>query len=144
MSVAPVSRAIEGLGAVTSTPLPPFRALDLLPEVAGLIDKGASAPNDVAMFAAIMRGLGGGKMRELLPQILAGTKVPVTENGKTIPIQLNTVEAIDMAFDGRMETLADVIALAVEVSFKPFLSGLARSAQRLRAAPPSGTSSPNT
>lgn len=133
MAVEPKSCSIEGL-AVTSTPLPPFRALDLLPEIAGLVGPGAGSDQTSRMLG-IIKGLGSGKLRTLLPQLLAGTKVTITDGGKTNTITLSTVEMIDLAFDGRMRALPGVIMFALEVSFADFLAGLVQAAEKLEASP---------
>ncbi len=135
MAAAAQVRVIEGLN-VTSTPLPPFRALDLLPEIMGLIEPGANAGSDMALFSAISKGLGQGKLRTLLPQILAGTKLTITEGGTPVAITLNEVGAIDLAFDGRMKALPGVVGFALEVSFGDFLGGLGQLVKQLRAPSP--------
>ncbi len=132
MAAQPQTKAIEGV-AVTSTPLPPFRALDLLPELGALMDSsGVSlADNDGAMFVALARNLGGGKLRKLLPELFAGTKIAIPES--TTPLLINTPEAIDLAFDGRMNLLAPALAFALEVSFRDFFAGLALAVKDLKA-----------
>jgi len=129
------SRVVEGL-PVTSTPLTPWRTLDLLPELSGLMEPGAGADSDLEMFAKVVSGMGKGKLRELLPQILAGTKVTVEESGKPTPVPLNSVEMFDLVFDGRMEALPGVVAFALEVSFGGFLAGLARLAEARKKSSP--------
>lgn len=131
MAAEPVTRSIDGF-SVSSTPLPPMRAIDLIPEVASLMDDAAELETNAAMFFQIAKKLGQGRARELLPRILAGTKITVTENGAPIPITLNTVETFDLAFDGRMGLIIPVIAMALEVSFKDFFAGLARIAKDFR------------
>lgn len=136
MAATPVSRAMDSGEVVVSTALPPFRAIDLLPELAALADEANVAGSDAAAFLTIARKLGGGKARHLLPLVLAGTKITVTENGQPMPILLNTVEAFDLAFDGRMSLIAPVVAMALEVSFRDFFDGFARLAKRLKAPAP--------
>ncbi len=135
MSAPAQTRVIEGLN-VSSTPLPPFRSLDLLPEIMGLMEPGAGASSDVAMFAAIAKGLGNGKLRTLLPQLLAGTKLTITEGGSPMTVTLNDVPTIDLAFDGRMKALPAVVGFAMEVSFRDFLDGLAQIVKDLRKPSP--------
>lgn len=129
MAAEPKVKNIEGL-TVKSTPLPVMRALDLVPELADLLDP--TAESDVAMFAAVAKGLRG-RLRQLLPQILAGTTVTVTLNGDPKPISLNSPEAIDLAFDGHMRAFIPVVAFALEVSFRDFFEGGAQAVKALRA-----------
>jgi len=136
MAATPISRPMDTGEVVVSTPLPPFRAIDLLPELAALADEAGVSGSDGAAFLAIAKKLGGGKARHLIPQVLAGTKITVTENGQPMPILLNTVEAFDLAFDGRMGLIAPVIAMALEVSFRDFFDGFAQLAKRLKAPAP--------
>lgn len=133
MAAQPKTELIEGL-PVTTTPLPPMRALDLLPELMDLADGGATS--DVAMLASVAKKLAGGKMRTLLPMVLAGTSVSVAENGKSSPVPLNDVALIDLAFDGHMRALAPVIAFALEASFGDFFAGLALAVKRIRTPSP--------
>lgn len=131
MAAQAKNKAIEGV-ACSSMPLPPFRSLDLLPELSGLMDaNGARLEDDQAVFVALAKNLGGGKLRKLLPEILAGTKLAIAES--STPLTLNTVEAIDLAFDGRMNLLAPVVAFALEVSFRDFFAGLALAVKGIRA-----------
>lgn len=138
--VQPVLRTIGGV-AVKSTPLDPFRTLDLIPEITGLIGDTSGAKTDVDVFLKATKNLGGGKLRTLLPQILAGTSMPV-EGGAYLP--MNTVEHINMCFDGKMAMLPEVIAFAMEVSFSDFLAGLASVAKQFKERGNSVVSSPNT
>ncbi len=133
MSATAKTEIVEGL-PVSTTPLPPFRALDLLPELMELAD--GNATNDVAMLASVAKKLGGGRMRTLLPQILAGTVVTVTENGKTSPVPLTSPELIDLVFDGRMKAFAPVVAFALEASFADFFAGLALAVKRVQTPSP--------
>ncbi len=128
------TKLIEGL-AVKSTPLPPMRALDLVPELAAAFDP-SGAENDIGMFIAVAKGLGGGKLRHLLPQILAGTTVTITQNGQPVPVMLTSPEALDLAFDGHMRAFIGVVAFALEVSFRDFFEGGAQTVKGLRAPSP--------
>lgn len=139
-----VTTSIEGL-IVKSTPLPPFRALDLVPEIVGLIEPNASADSDAAMFAAILRGLGGGKLRELLPRILAGTEVMLPQAGAAaIPVRLDSVDGINLVFDGRMGAFPAVVGFAIRVSFADFLEGFGRAVQQFKAQAGLPNSNPST
>lgn len=140
----PVVQSIEGL-TVKSTPLPPFRALDLVPEIIGLAAPGANMDSDAATFATILRGLGGGKLRELLPRILAGTKVMLPQaGGAAIEVQLDSVDGINLVFDGRMGAFPAVVGFAIRVSFADFLEGFGRAVQSFKAPAGSPSSSPST
>ncbi len=122
------AKVIDGL-ACSSTPLPVMRALDILTECTGLMDAANNAESDAAMFGAIAKQLGGGKLRDLLPRILAGTKVKTPEGD----VVLSSGELIDHAFDGHFGSLPAVFAFAVEVSFADFFEGFARVAAQLKA-----------
>lgn len=121
-------KVCDGL-TCSSTPLPVMRALDILTECTGLMDAANNADSDIAMFGAVAKQLGGGKLRDLLPRILAGTKVKTTE----ADVLLDSGEMIDHAFDGKMGALPAVFAFAVEVSFMDFFEGFARVAAQLKA-----------
>lgn len=126
------TRCIEGL-TVTCKPLPPMRSLDLVPELAGLFEHGAGAENDVDMLIGLARGLAGGKLRSLLPQLLASTKVITDTAGKPTTVTLNSPEMIDLAFDGHMKAFIPTVAFALEVSFRDFFEGGAQAVRALRA-----------
>lgn len=129
----PVTKLIEGLTFV-SRALPPFRSIDLLPELAAAIGGAAAkSATDLDMVIAVIRGLGAGKLRELLPKILAGTTVTVTNHGAPQKVALTSVEAIDLAFDGNMKALPQAIALALEVSFGDFFAGFGLAAEAYKA-----------
>lgn len=128
MSAEAKARICDGL-ACSSMPLPVMRALDILTEATGLMDAATNADSDMAMFGAVAKQLGGGKLRELLPRILAGTKVKTSEG----EVLLDSPEMIDHAFDGKMGALPAVFAFAVEVSFMDFFEGSARVAAQLKA-----------
>lgn len=125
MAAEPKTRVIDGL-ACTSTPLPVMRALNIITECTGLMEA-MDAGSDVAMFGAVAKELGG-KLDDLLPRILAGTKIKTPEGDVT----LNTGAMIDHAFDGRMGALPAVFAFACEVSFRDFFGGLVRLIAQLK------------
>lgn len=128
MGAEPKARVCDGLSCV-SMPLPVMRALDILTECTGLMEAANDADSDAAMFGAVAKQLGNGKLRDLLPRILAGTKVK-TPDGE---VTLNAPEMIDLAFDGHFGALPAVFAFAVEVSFLDFFEGFARVAAQLKA-----------
>lgn len=127
MAAEAKARVCDGLACV-SMPLPVMRALDIITECTGLLEAANNAESDVAMFGAIAKQLGS-KLRDLLPRILAGTKVKTPDGDVT----LNSVEMIDLAFDGHFGALPAVFAFAVEVSFLDFSEGFARVAAQVKA-----------
>lgn len=134
MTFAPEPRTeiIEGV-SVRSAPLSPFASLDLLPELADLIGGALGQDSDAAAAVALARGLSNGKLRAILPQLLAATQVAVTQNNKQVWVPLNETDNINLAFAGRMNAFVGVVAFAFKVTFADFFEGGARAVKALRA-----------
>lgn len=138
MSVESKRETIEGL-SVKSTPLPVMDALDLYPELLEFTSAFLNASDDGEFIGVVSKLLGNKRLRALLPKILAGTtvQVPDRDSGRDIAITLTDVNAINLAFDGRMKALPGVVAFAIRVSFADFFAGSAQLVEQLRAPAPS-------
>ncbi len=132
MTAATSTRTINGM-IVKSTPLDPFRTLDLIPELTGLLNEVDGQGSTIGMFVRGMKQLGGGRLKVLLPQVLAGTSMPIDGGAY---LSLGQVDNINIAFDGKMGMLPDVVAFAMEVSFADFLAGLGRIAKLIQKPSP--------
>lgn len=132
MTPATQTKTIAGL-KVTSTKLPVMLALDILPELLGVLGPSFAALSTVKMtsnvgelgdaIGAIAARLTGGQLAALAPRLLAGTSIVVPDtSGKPQKIDLvGGTDAINAAFEGRANAFLPTLRFAVEVTFKDFL-----------------------
>lgn len=132
MAATPVTRIFDGT-TVTSTPLPPMRALDLVSELSGPL-QGLKSNSEIQ--SALLFALTSLNFRQLLPKLLVSTTITVADGGAPMKINLNTTEAIDLAFDGRMGIFLEVVAFALEVTYKDFFAGAARIGKSIQMLAP--------
>lgn len=127
-------RDIGGL-KVTTTQLPPMRALNLLtrlgkvfgPMLAQLPDlqAGKLSNEDIAMALGVALGkLEDGDVSKLTRDILITTRVQVEVNGQPRILELTDEQRINSAFEGKLEVLLQAMVFSLEVNFAAFFQGL--------------------
>lgn len=88
--------------------------------------------------------LAGGRLTSLLPRILAGTTMIIRGEGAGKVDLINSREKLNQAFSGRKKFVFPAVKLALEVSFKDFLDGLALIGVKIPTLTRSEDSSPST
>lgn len=114
-----VDREIDGLN-FTCQQSDWVRASELAPRAAALF----SVQSDDVQATMLTAMAVFNRDRSLLGDLLAGTRVVLTENGKLVDISLATVENRNRAFTGRLATSYKAALFAAEVEFRDFFDGV--------------------
>lgn len=135
MSAQPLTREhmIEGF-RVLSTELDFCSAADLVPELVAVVAPGfdIQGQTDASVgkaIAAMSTSLVGGKLRALLPRLLAGMQVVIPDEQR---YELSTEKGINGAFKGRKKLGMACVKQALEDNFRDFFDGADLSALGIR------------
>lgn len=141
-----VKRVVEDM-TIFSVELDFETATDLLPELLSVIGPGGGAAQfgishigeAIGMMAT---ALCGGRLKALLPRILAGTTIVFAGDAKYELAK--GWPALNAAFTGRKQYAIAPVKLALEVNFRDFLDGFALAGIQLPTASPIEDSNPST
>lgn len=146
---------LEG-AEVHSAPLPYEKAEDLLPDVAEIVargfdqvspelakliqDGGEISKDDPRMMivlipaiSGILRQLGGGKLKSLVPRLVATTSVIIEKDGEKLKYDLVDKAARASCFDERPDIYFETLYHAGKVTFARFFPGSGRRAAKQAA-----------
>lgn len=123
-------------------------ATDLLADMSAVIAPAGGAWNTavanrgdaIAMFA---REVSNGRLTSFLARVLSGTTMMVRGAGAGT-FDLGSRDGLNNAFTGRQKFAFPAVKLALEVSFKGFLDGLALIGLKIPTQSTSGDSNPST
>ncbi len=127
---------------VSTTQLPPMRAMPLVTQVGRLVGSAlASGATEIAgkklaeidfsklgaVFAGVCAQLEGDELSKLTRALLSNTSAELEIDGKLRRVELRNDDVINSVFAGRFFTLFEVLAFAIEVNFGDFFGGTASS-----------------
>lgn len=133
---------------ITSTELAFCDAADLLPDLVAAIGPSGGAWNEGSgnlgdVIGMLAEKFTSGGLVRYLGRLLSCTSI-VDKDAKVKVELLDSREKLDEAFTGRQKLVPVAVKLALEVSFKDFLEGLALAGLKIPTLSPSAVSVPST